>query len=213
MFEPEAVQGEAVRTDRRTVAAGVAGLILAAASLSLSACGPAGAGPGPSIGGPFHLVDQYGAPVDQRILKGKWSAVFFGYTYCPDVCPATLQALGAVSRRLGPDARSFQVVFITVDPARDTPSQLKTYLDSQGFPAHVVGLTGTPQAIAEAAKAYGIYYAKSGEGSDYTMDHSAAVYLMDPDGRFQRPLSHDMSPDLILSQIKAAEAADSGRSG
>jgi len=157
------------------------------------------------IGGPFHLTDQDGRPVDQRLLAGKWSAVFFGYTYCPDVCPATLQALGAASRKLG-DPKDFQVVFITVDPDRDTPRQMKTYLDSQGFPVHVVGLTGTPAEIAAAAKAYSVYYAKSGSGADYTMDHSAAVYLMDPKGRFARPLSHDMTPDLIAQQIKDAEA-------
>jgi protein SCO1/2 len=158
-----------------------------------------------AIGGPFHLTDQNGRAVDQHVLDGKWSAVFFGYTYCPDTCPATLQALGAASRQLGAAAGSFQVVFITVDPARDTPSQMKIYLESQGFPAHVIGLTGSPAQIDQVARAYGVYYAKSGSGSDYTMDHSAAVYLMDPKGRFQRPLSHDMSPSLLVQQILAAE--------
>jgi protein SCO1/2 len=156
------------------------------------------------IGGPFHLIDQDGRPVDQRILDGKWSAVFFGYTYCPDTCPATLQALGAASRKLG-DPKNFQVVFISVDPARDTPQQMKTYLQSQGFPAHAIGLTGTPAEVAAAAKAYSVYYAKSGTGADYTMDHSAAVYLMNPQGKFTRPLSHAMAPDLIAQQIQAAE--------
>ena len=159
---------------------------------------------GSQIGGPFHLVDQNGAAVDQHILDGKWSAVFFGYTYCPDSCPATLQALGVAARQLGA-ATPFQTVFITVDPARDTPAQMKTYLQNQGFPAHAVGLTGSPNQIAAAAKAYGVYYAKSGTGEDYTVDHSAAVYLMDPHGRFARPLSHDMAPALIAQQIQAAE--------
>ena len=157
------------------------------------------------IGGPFHLVNQDGRPTDQHVLDGKWSAVFFGYTYCPDTCPATLQALGAASRKLG-DPKDLQVVFISVDPDRDTPKQMKTYLASQGFPAHAIGLTGTPAQVAQAAKAYSVYYAKSGTGADYTMDHSAAVYLMDPKGRFTRPLSHDMAPDLIAQQIKAAQA-------
>jgi protein SCO1/2 len=157
-----------------------------------------------SIGGPFNLIDQNGRPVDQHILDGKWSAVFFGYTYCPDTCPATLQALGAASRKLG-DPNNFQVVFISVDPDRDTPQQMKTYLQSQGFPAHAIGLTGTPAEVAAAAKAYSVYYAKSGTGADYTMDHSAAVYLMNPGGKFTRPLSHEMTPDLIAQQIKAAE--------
>jgi protein SCO1/2 len=106
---------------------------------------------------------------------------------------------------LGDAAKTFQVVFISVDPARDTPTQMKTYLESQGFPAHAVGLTGSPAEIAAVTKAYGVYYAKSGTGADYTVDHSAAVYLMTPQGRFARPLSHDMAPNLIVQQIKAAE--------
>ncbi len=97
------------------------------------------------------------------------------------------------------------MVFISVDPDRDTPQQMKTYLQSQGFPAHAIGLTGTPAEVAAAAKAYSVYYAKSGTGADYTMDHSAAVYLMNPGGKFTRPLSHEMTPDLIAQQIKAAE--------
>ena len=193
------------------------GLILVVALVLLGAVGvvaasllphhqgsAAGAEAGNGVGGPFKLVDQDGRPVDQHILDGKWSAVFFGYTYCPDTCPATLQALGAAARQLG-DKTPFQTVFITVDPERDTPQQMKTYLESQGFPAHAIGLTGTATQIAQAAKVYGVYYAKSGTGADYTMDHSAAVYLMDPKGHFSRPLSHGMTPTLIAQQIKAAE--------
>jgi protein SCO1/2 len=175
----------------------------------LAACGapPQAANAGVPIGGPFHLVDQNGRAVDQHILDGKWSAVFFGYTYCPDTCPATLQALGAAARQLGAGAKDFQTVFITVDPARDTPAQMKAYLQNQGFPANAVGLTGSPAEVAAVAKAYSVYYAKSGTGADYTVDHSAAVYLMDPHGRFARPLSHDMAPALIAQQVQAAEKA------
>jgi protein SCO1/2 len=82
---------------------------------------------------------------------------------------------------------------------------MKTYLQNQGFPANAVGLTGTPAQVAAAAKAYGVYYAKSGSGEDYTVDHSAAVYLMDPHGQFSRPLAHDMAPTLIAQQIQSAE--------
>ncbi len=176
-----------------------------AALLAWRAPAPPGAKAGLQIGGPFHLVNQDGKPVDQHILDGKWSAVFFGYTYCPDTCPATLQALGAATRQLGGAAKTFQTVFISVDPARDTPAQMKTYLANQGFPANAVGLTGTPQQVAQAAKAYSVYYAKSGSGEDYTVDHSAAVYLMNPQGVFTRPLAHDMAPTLIAQQIKAAQ--------
>ncbi len=206
-FGPDAARGKASSpsTNRTWIAAAFTAALAVGGALILSACvktAPPVAGM--QIGGPFHLVDQNGVPVDQRLLNGKWSAVFFGYTYCPDSCPATLQALGAAARQLG-SATPFQTVFITVDPARDTPAQMKTYLQNQGFPAHAIGLTGAPAQIAAAAKAYGVYYAKSGTGEDYTVDHSAAVYLMDPHGGFARPLAHDMAPALIAQQIQAAE--------
>jgi protein SCO1/2 len=157
------------------------------------------------IGGPFHMLDQDGRPVDQHLLDGKWSAVFFGYTYCPDVCPATLQALGQASRRLGDKGRDFQVVFVTVDPDRDHPQQMKAYIEAQALPMRTLGLTGTPAEVAAIAKAYRVYYAKSGTGPAYSMDHSAAVYLMDPKGRFVSPLSHEMAPDQIAGEILKAE--------
>lgn len=156
------------------------------------------------IGGPFHLVDQSGAAVDQGVLRGRWSAVFFGYTYCPDVCPTTLAALGQTVGDLGPDASRFQVVFITVDPARDTPAALKAYLASATFPRGVRGLTGSPEQIAAVARAYHVYYQKVPQGASYSMDHSAVVYLMDPQGRFIRPLDVGVAPPQIARQIHAA---------
>src|SRR5471032_1924449 len=130
-------------------------LCLFAAALLITACS---GGDRPAIGGPFHLVDQNGRPRDQSMLKGKWSAVFFGYTFCPDVCPTTLQALADAETRLGPGAARLQVVFVTVDPARDTPGQLKAYLSSSAFPKGAVGLTGAPAEVAAAAKAYKVFY-------------------------------------------------------
>jgi protein SCO1/2 len=159
-----------------------------------------------SVGGPFRLVDQTGAPVDQSLLRGKWSAVFFGYTYCPDVCPTTLATLGQAASALGEQARRFQVVFITVDPQRDTPKALATYLSSPSFPKDIKGLTGTPAQIAAVAKAYHVYYQKEGQGDAYTMDHSAVVYLMDPNGRFTRPLDVGAKPADIVGQIRSAMA-------
>lgn len=167
-----------------------------------SAAAPGGAA---GIGGPFHMVDQDGRPVDAGILKGRWSAVFFGYTFCPDVCPATLQALGQAARRLGPAARDLQVVFVTVDPARDGPRQMKAYIEAQALPVPTIGLTGTAAQVAAMAKAYRVYYARSGSGPNYTMDHSAAVYLMDPQGRFAAPLTAAMKPDQIAAEIRRAE--------
>lgn len=158
----------------------------------------------PSVGGPFELVDQNGAPADEAILKGKWSAVFFGFTYCPDVCPTTMQAMALAQDRLGPKAKDFQVVFITVDPARDTPAQLKTYLSNEGFPKGIIGLSGSAEQVDAAAKAYRAYYAKNGEGPDYLMDHFSGAYLMDPKGRFDRILPYGISPEELARQISEA---------
>ena len=154
-----------------------------------------------AVGGPFKLTTQTGARVDQRILKGKWSAVFFGYTYCPEACPTTLTTLAHAIDQLGPRAKDVQVVFVTIDPERDTPAQLKLYLSSQSFPKGTIGLTGTPAEVAAAAKAYHVYYAKAGKGADYGMDHSTALYLMDPDGRFQRVIAYGVTPEEMAKQI------------
>jgi protein SCO1/2 len=158
----------------------------------------------PAVGGPFHLIDQNGRAVDESMLKGKWSLVFFGYTFCPDVCPTTLTSLAAAQDRLGPKAKKLQVVFVTVDPARDTPAQLKTYLSSPAFPKGTIGLTGSPEQVDAMTKAYKVYYAKQGEGQDYAMDHSSAVYLMDPKGRFDRVVAYGLTPEEIAKQVADA---------
>lgn len=160
--------------------------------------------PQAAVGGPFQLVDQNGKPTDESVLKGKWTVVFFGFTYCPDVCPTTMQALGAAQQQLGPKADQMQVVFMSLDPARDTPAQLKTYLGSDIFPKGTIGLTGTPEQVAAAAKAYRVYYKKNGEGADYLVDHSTAAYLMDPKGRFDRVIPYGISPEEIARQISDA---------
>jgi protein SCO1/2 len=157
--------------------------------------------PAVSIGGPFHLTDQDGRPRDQSMLKGKWSAVFFGYTYCPDVCPTTLQTLAEAQDRLGPKAGKFQVVFISVDPERDTPAQLRTYLSSPAFPKGAVGLTGTSAQVADVAKAYHAFYQKQGSGSGYEVQHGSTVYLMDPKGSFSGVIAFGLPPDEVARQI------------
>ncbi len=157
-----------------------------------------------SVGGPFRLVDQTGAAVDESLLQGRWSALFFGYTFCPDVCPTTLAKLGTAVGGLGDRADRFQAVFITVDPERDTPTALKSYLSSPAFPKATRGLTGPPERIADAARAYHVFYQKVPQGSSYSMDHSAVVYLMDPRGRFVRPLDMSVSPLEVARQIRTA---------
>ncbi|MDY6924235.1 MAG: SCO family protein [Pseudomonadota bacterium] len=174
---------------------------------------PAGIQPGEvistgqaDVGGPFQLVDQDGQPVDETMLQGKWSLVFFGFTYCPDYCPTTLQALEATKQRLGAKADDVQIVFISVDPQRDTPQAMKDYLSSDGFPEGVIGLTGTPERIRAAADAYKAFYQKVGEGEDYTMNHSLTVYLMGPDGQFRTAVAEELGPEKSAAVIERAMA-------
>ena len=166
--------------------------------------GPAGGGLAGAVGGPFQLVDQNGRAANETLLKGKWSAVFFGYTYCPDVCPATLSALKLAKARIGPKADALQVVFVSIDPERDTPAQLRRYLATSAFPQPIVGLTGTAAQVATIAKAYKVYYAKQGTGSDYLMAHGAAIYLMNPQGGFHGLVSDAAGVDDMAAQIGAA---------
>ena len=158
------------------------------------------------VGGPFQLVDHNGRPVDETMLEGKWSLVFFGFTYCPDYCPTTLAALDATKQRLGDKAKDLQIVFISVDPERDTPQALKDYLSTDGFPEGVIGLTGTPAQVKAAADAYKAFYSKSGEGEGYTMNHSLTVYLMGPDGQFRTAVAEELGPERSASVIERAMA-------
>ena len=189
-----------------------AGLALALTAGALAACDrPGQSGRVTSsgeamVGGPFQLLDQDGKPADESLLKGKWSAVFFGYTYCPDVCPTTMQALAQAEDKLGDKAKNLQVVFISVDPARDTPAQLKTYLSTPAYPKGAIGLTGTADQVAAAAKAYRVYYQKDGEGEGYSVAHSSIVYLMNPQGKFDRALTDSQTPAEVATQIGDAMA-------
>jgi protein SCO1/2 len=191
---------------RLILVAACALLALAAVTLVLRASsqGP-GQGSGTAlVGGPFQLIDQDGRAVDQSLLDGKWTAVYFGFTYCPDLCPTTLQTLAQAQALLGPKAKDFRVAFISVDPGRDTPAQLKTYLSSPVFPRGAVGLTGSPQQIAAVAKAYRAPYEKQGDDKDYVVNHTSIIYLMDPHGRFNRVLAYGLAPGEIARQISAA---------
>ena len=157
-----------------------------------------------AVGGPFQLVDSTGRTVDQDLLKGKWSVVFFGYTHCPDVCPTTLFAMGQVEPLMGPAASKLQTVFVSVDPERDTPAQLSAYVKNSAFPKRLIGLTGSPAQVEAAAKAYHVYYQKAGEGADYTVNHAAYSYLMNPRGRFACVLPYGQTPEQTAGKITAA---------
>jgi protein SCO1 len=154
-----------------------------------------------AIGGPFNLIDQNGQPFSDRDLKGKSFLVFFGFTHCPDVCPTTLFEISEVLRKLGPEADHTAALFISVDPERDTPAAMKDYLTN--FDPHIRGLTGDDAALDAVAKAYRVYYKKVPlEGGDYTMDHTAIVYLMDKAGRFVAPVNMRRTTDLVAADLR-----------
>jgi protein SCO1/2 len=151
-----------------------------------------------TVGGPFALTTSDGATVTDRTYRGKWLIVYFGYSFCPDVCPTVLGEIADALTRLGPDAAKVQPIFITVDPARDTPAMLGKYL--RNFDPRIVGLTGTPQQIGAVAKEYGVYYVPRKSGADdknYVVDHSSYIYVMTPDDKFARGFAADASGQLI----------------
>jgi protein SCO1/2 len=154
-----------------------------------------------AIGGPFALVDQNGQARTEADLKGRLSLIYFGYTFCPDVCPLALSNMGAAIDALGKKGDAVVPVFVTVDPERDTVARLKEY--AQRFHPRLLALTGTPEAVARAAKAYRIYYAKQeGAGADYLMDHSSLIYLMDRDGRYLAHFGPNANPQEIAAKIE-----------
>jgi protein SCO1/2 len=153
-----------------------------------------------AVGGPFHLEDQNGRPVTDQDMKGRPFLVFFGFTHCPDICPTTLFDISQVLRKLGPDADRAGALFITVDPERDTPPVLKDYLSN--FDPHLRGLTGDQASIDAALRAYRVYAKKVPlQGSDYTMDHTAIVYLMDKDGQFVAPFDLKRAPEASAADL------------
>ncbi len=156
----------------------------------------------PSIGGPFALVDQEGRTVTEAALKGKPTLIYFGFTYCPDVCPTSLLLMETALEKLGPDADSkVNLVFITFDPERDTPALLKGYVNN--FGPTFIGLTGTPEQVAAVARAYRVYYQKipGKDGGPYLMDHSSIIYLLDRNGRFVTHFTHDAKAEAIAAAV------------
>jgi protein SCO1/2 len=152
------------------------------------------------IGGPFELTTHEGKRMSSAELAGKPFAVFFGFTHCPDVCPTTLLELSALIAKLGPAADRMHFLFVSVDPERDTPEQLKLYLSN--FNGRITGLTGTPAEIAAVARAYGAFYQKVPTKSGFTYNHTAIVYLMGPDGRRVGTLADKEPEDVRLAKLK-----------
>ena len=154
-----------------------------------------------AIGGPFQLTDQNGKAVTDKNLKGKPTLIFFGYTHCPDVCPTSLFEISEVLRAMGKDADKVNAVFISVDPERDTPAAMKDYLSS--FDPHLEGLSGDPDETAKVITSYRVYAKKvPTKDGDYTMDHTALIYLMDRDGRFVSPFNLKRTPEEAAVELK-----------
>jgi protein SCO1/2 len=154
-----------------------------------------------AIGGPFQLTDQNGKAVTDKDLKGKPTLIFFGYTHCPDVCPTSLFEMSEVLRAMGKDADKVNAVFISVDPARDTPATMKDYLSS--FDPHLEGLSGDPAETAKVITSFRVYAKKvPTKDGDYTMDHTALIYLMDRDGRFVSPFNLKRSPEEAATELR-----------
>lgn len=157
------------------------------------------------VGGPFELIDQTGASVTQEAYAGKVMLIYFGYTYCPDVCPFSLQIMAAAMDQLdaGQQAR-IQPILITVDPERDTPEQMARYVSSPAFPDGLVGLTGSEEQIAAVARAYRVVYQRAEEdsSSDYLMDHSSIIYVMDGDGRFVDLFTSGVDPRDVALRLQ-----------
>ena len=179
----------------------IAAGVLLALALRETPRGAAGTALASAIGGPFQLIDQNGESFSDADLKGKWHLIFFGYTHCPDACPTALNEMSLALDRLGMKRDEVGVVFITVDPERDTPDALKSYV--QSFDAPIVALTGSSEAVAQAAKAYRVFYAKHPRpDGDYDMDHSAVIYVMNPEGRFTATFTPDSSADAIVQRLQ-----------
>ena len=154
------------------------------------------------VGGPFTLTDHKGRRVTDADFRGKYMLIMFGFTYCPDICPSGLQVMSAALEQLGAKADKIVPVFVSVDHERDTPEQLAQYV--QSFHPRLVGLSGTAEEIAAAAKAYRVYYKKVADEkttAGFTYDHSALMYLMGPDGRYVTHFSHASAPDVIAARL------------
>jgi protein SCO1/2 len=195
---------------RRAVLIFAAAILLLAAGLGgyawtiKQAAQPQGSGVA-LVGGPFSLTDQDGRRVTEKDFLGRYMLVFFGFTYCPDICPTELQVMTAALDAMGPAAEKIQPVFVSVDPERDTPEVMKAYVAN--FGPRLIGLTGTPEEIAAMAKAYRVYYAKAANQNapgDYLMDHSSIIYLMDEDGSFVKHFAYTTDVEKLTSELKKA---------
>ena len=154
------------------------------------------------FGGPFTLTAGDGSTKTDESFRGKWMLVYFGYTHCPNICPMTLSAISEALDILGPLADQVQSLYVSIDPERDTPAQMEEY--TRNFDSRILGLTGTPEAIASVAKEYRVFYRKvpSQTPGEYWMEHSAFIYVMGPDGRYVTLISHSEPAAAIAERMR-----------
>lgn len=154
-----------------------------------------------AFGAPFELVDQNGEPITEAAFKGTPTAVFFGFTHCPDVCPTTLFEMESWLDTLGEEGRELEAYFVSVDPERDTPEAMKAYLEN--FSDRITGITGEPEEVMEMVKSFRIYARKVElEDGDYTMDHTASVILLDRQGEFFGTISYEENPETAIAKLR-----------
>jgi protein SCO1/2 len=194
---------------RRRLLAGLAAAALLAGAVFLTldlTSGPRSQPQSEAIGGPFALTAGNGQKLTDRDVRGKWLLMYFGYTRCPDICPTTLAEISETLKSLGPLAGEIQPLFITIDPERDTPDVVGTFVDQ--FDPLIIGLSGTAAEIAAVAKEYHVYYARSAasaaDGDSYFMEHTAFVYVMGPDGKYATLFSplRGQTPDDMAAKLR-----------
>ncbi len=159
-----------------------------------------------NIGGPYTLINHKGETVTEASFYGRPQLIYFGFSFCPDVCPLALQQMGQALADVDPDAELFQPIFISVDPERDTPESLAQYVSANGFPTGLIGLTGSPEQVDAAKAAYKVYSAKVNDPAmtgGYTVDHASLVFLMDENGKFADVFTHNTTTADMTARLKA----------
>lgn len=191
--------------NKSILAAGTVAVLLVAGLLwGLGGPGGDDGGGNMPIGGSFTLTDHTGAVVRDADFRGRYMLIYFGYTFCPEICPTELQDISEALDLLGKDAEQIAPIFISVDPDRDSVEQMADYVPL--FHKKLIGLTGTKAQVAAAAKAYRVYYARQGDGTDYEMDHSSIIYFMDPEGQYATHFAYGVDPERIAQKIKEVMA-------
>ncbi len=164
------------------------------------------------IGGSFELINQDGITTTDQDILGKPQLIYFGFSFCPDVCPTALQQMGYALSEVDPDGTYFRPIFISVDPERDTPESLKTYVSNNGFPKGLVGLTGSSEQVETAKAAYKIFSQKVADpdsAAGYTVDHVSLIFLMDKHGDFADVFTHSTTTDIMIKKLRAYKQAHS----